>query len=106
MILLAYRHGLRVSELGDTLGKHSFPFVAENGGTPKGIEAMPTSANGKVAPRVVAKDGTRAPPLRRKNKDVRVREYLTEDECRRLIDTARKRGGRYGPRDALSIRMC
>jgi type 1 fimbriae regulatory protein FimB/type 1 fimbriae regulatory protein FimE len=37
---------------------------------------------------------------------VRAREYLTEEECRRLIDTARKRGGRYGLRDALSIRMC
>ena len=46
------------------------------------------------------------PPRRRRNKEVRVREYLTEDECRTLIATAKKRGGRYGLRDALAIRMC
>ena len=27
-------------------------------------------------------------------------------ECRTLIATAKKRGGRYGLRDALAIRMC
>jgi integrase len=48
----------------------------------------------------------RQPPRRRPNKQVRVREYLTEDECRTLISTAKKRGGRYGLRDALAIRMC
>jgi type 1 fimbriae regulatory protein FimB/type 1 fimbriae regulatory protein FimE len=46
------------------------------------------------------------PPRRRPNKEVRVREYLTENECRILITTARKRRGRYGLRDALAIRMC
>jgi type 1 fimbriae regulatory protein FimB/type 1 fimbriae regulatory protein FimE len=45
------------------------------------------------------------PPLRRPNKAVRVREYLTEEECRRLIAAAKKRG-RYGSRDALAILMC
>jgi integrase len=39
-------------------------------------------------------------------KEVRVREYLTEDKCRSVIAAARKRGGRYGLRDALAIRMC
>src|SRR5215469_4495656 len=47
-----------------------------------------------------------APPRRRPNKEIRVREYLTEDECRTLIAAARQRGGRYGLRDALAIRMC
>jgi len=36
-------------------------------------------------------------PRRGRNKEVRVREYLTEEECRRLIAAARKRG-RYGAR--------
>jgi integrase len=61
------------------------------------------SENGKVALRVVAADGKRPPPLRRKNE--RPRRYLTEEECRRLIGAARDRGGRYGARDALAIRM-
>ena len=57
---------------------------------------MPSTTNGKVALRVVA--GAQAkrlatPPRRRSNKEVRVREYLTEDECRTLIATAKKRGG-------------
>ena len=67
---------------------------------------MPTSANGKVPGRLVAVAGKRLPPQRRPNKEVRAREYLTEEECRRLIDTARQRGGRYGLRDGLAIRMC
>ena len=41
--------------------------------------------------------------LRRKpNADYRPREYLTEAEVERLIDTARKRG-RNGPRDSAAI---
>jgi len=67
---------------------------------------MPNTENGKVVLPVVAQDGKRLPPRRRPNKAVRVREYLTEEECRRLIGTAKKRGGRYGVRDALSIHMC
>jgi integrase len=66
---------------------------------------MPCTRNGKVALRVVGTQ-RQAPPRRLPNKEVRVREYLTEDECRTLITTARKRGGRYGLRDALAIRMC
>ena len=71
---------------------------------------MPSTRNGKVALlKVVA--GTQAerratPPRRRRNNEVRVREYLTEDECRSLISTAKKRAARYGLRDALAIRMC
>ena len=72
---------------------------------------MPSTGNGKVALQVVGGTAGRpAPerqlPRRRPNKEVRVREYLTEDECRTLIATARRRGGRYGLRDALAIRMC
>jgi len=74
---------------------------------------MPSTRNGKVRLQVIAGTAAdaateterRAPPRRRPNKEVRVREYLTEDECRALIATARKRG-RYGTRDALAIRMC
>jgi len=71
---------------------------------------MPSIKNGKVALKLQAAstetEQRNAPPRRRPNKEVRVREYLTEAECRALITTARKRGGRYGLRDALAIRMC
>ena len=70
---------------------------------------MPSTTNGKVGLRLVAvaqAERRATPPRRRPNKEVRVREYLTEDECRALITTAKKRGGRYGLRDALAIRMC
>jgi len=77
---------------------------------------MPSSGEGKVDLQMVAGTSVsadtgpqtrrRAPPRRRPNKEIRVREYLTEDECRTLITAARQRGGRYGLRDALAIRMC
>jgi integrase len=72
---------------------------------------MPSTGNGKLALKVVAGTTARSalerqPPRRQSNKAVRVREYLTEDECRTLIATAKKRGSRYGLRDALSVRMC
>jgi type 1 fimbriae regulatory protein FimE len=51
---------------------------------------VPTTENGKV------------PPRRRKNKDVRSREYLTDKEVTRLQDAA-KRIGRHGHRDASLI---
>lgn len=50
-------------------------------------------------------DGFRAksrPPARRRNADVREREYLTLDEYRAIRDAAKKTG-RYGTRDALLI---
>src|SRR5690349_21015029 len=72
---------------------------------------MPSTGNGKVAMKVVAGTAVwpapeRQPPRRRPNQEVRVREYLTEDECRTLSSTAKKRDGRYGLRDALAIRRC
>jgi type 1 fimbriae regulatory protein FimB/type 1 fimbriae regulatory protein FimE len=50
----------------------------------------PTTENGKV------------PPRRRKNKEVRSREYLTDKEVTALMDAARKTG-RHGHRDATLI---
>ena len=72
---------------------------------------IPSTGNGKVALQIVSGTAAgpapgRQPPRRLPQKTVRVREYLTEDECRTLIATAKKRGGRYGLRDALAIRMC
>jgi type 1 fimbriae regulatory protein FimE len=66
---------------------------------------MPSTRNGTL--RLATRNGESVvtPPLRRPNKALRVREYLTEEECRRLIATAKKRG-RYGSRDALAILMC
>ena len=66
---------------------------------------MPSTKNGTV--QLVTKAGQRVnvPPRRPANKDRRVREYLTDEECRRLIAAAKKRG-RHGTRDALAIRMC
>jgi site-specific recombinase XerD len=40
-------------------------------------------------------------PIRRKNTDLRTREYLTDDEVRSLIDVAKV--NRYGHRDATMI---
>jgi integrase len=51
-----------------------------------------------VAPRTV--NGT-VPPRRRRNAELRTREYLTETEIERLIKAAR--GNRYGLRDATMI---
>jgi integrase len=51
-----------------------------------------------VRPRIV--NGT-VPPRRRKNAEVRTREYLTETEIDRLINAARN--NRYGLRDATMI---
>jgi integrase len=53
-----------------------------------------------VRPRII--NGT-VPPKRRKNVEVRTREYLTEDEIDRLINAARH--NRYGLRDATMILM-
>jgi integrase len=55
-------------------------------------KAGPSTVNGKV------------PPLRRKNKDVRSREYLTAEEVDRLMAAA-KSLGRHGHRDATLILM-
>ena len=52
----------------------------------------PTTVNGKVAHR---------PPRRRRNADVRAREYLTDSEVNRLIAVAGK--NRYGHRDATMV---
>ncbi len=52
--------------------------------------SSPNIQNGKV------------PPLRRKNKDVRSREYLTSEEVDRLITAARSLG-RHGHRDSTLI---
>ena len=51
----------------------------------------PTAVNGTV------------PPLRGRNRDARPREYLTPKEIERLIQAAKKRGRRYGLRDATMI---
>ena len=51
----------------------------------------PTAVNGTV------------PPARRHNRDARPREYLTTKEVERLIEAAKKRGRRYGLRDATMI---
>lgn len=59
------------------------PFRGMNG-------SAPNTLNGKV------------PPPRKRNKDVRSREYLTGDEVERLINAARSLG-RHGHRDATLI---
>ena len=51
-------------------------------------KARPTLLNGTV------------PPPRRRNRDVRPREYLTPKEVERLIGAAKKSHRRYGLRDA------
>ena len=57
---------------------------------------------GKRRTRPTLLNGT-VPPPRGFNKDVRPREYLTPKEVERLIAAAKKRGRRYGLRDATMI---
>jgi type 1 fimbriae regulatory protein FimB/type 1 fimbriae regulatory protein FimE len=60
-------------------------------------DAAPATANGTVE-----KTARHAPPKRRKNAELRPREYLTEAEIGKLLKQARQRG-RYGLRDAAMI---
>jgi site-specific recombinase XerD len=62
---------------------------------------MPTVANGTVIKFL----GPKRPPARKRNAERRPREYLTEDEVERLIESARKTT-RYGQRDAAAILIC
>src|SRR5499427_9398785 len=55
---------------------------------------VPTTDNGTVADR-------RRPPPRKRNTEVRAREYLTDGEIARLISAAGK--NRYGHRDATMV---
>ena len=54
----------------------------------------PTTVNGTVTDR-------QHPPRRKRNAEVRAREYLTDGEIARLITAAS--GNRYGPRDATMV---
>jgi hypothetical protein len=61
---------------------------------------MPASVTHINRPRAEGtKPGREAPPKRRRNADVRSREYLTPEEVERLIAAARG-VGRHGQRDA------
>jgi type 1 fimbriae regulatory protein FimB/type 1 fimbriae regulatory protein FimE len=59
------------------------------------IETAPNTQHGTSAPRV-----RRAPPRRRKNAELRSREYLTEAEVERLIQAVRRRRsiGEHAPK--------
>ncbi len=58
--------------------------------------------SGRRTRRPTLLNGT-VPPSRRRNRDVRPREYLTPKEVERLIVAAKKSGRRYGLRDAAMI---
>jgi site-specific recombinase XerD len=74
------------------------PIDAPVCGAPGATGAQaPTTVNGTVEKTVRGK-----PPARRKNTDLRPREYLTETEVGKLQKEARQRG-RYGVRDAGMI---
>jgi site-specific recombinase XerD len=55
-----------------------------------------------VQPEKMAKSPKSAPPARRRNKEVRAREYLTLEEVLAMRDAA-KRSGRNGFRDSLLL---
>jgi integrase len=61
-----------------------------NRGVLRLVTTTPNTINGTV------------PPMRRRNADVRDREYLTPGEVEKLYQTAKKHG-RYGARDALMV---
>lgn len=63
-------------------------------------ENKASSTTGRRAPTIV--NGT-APPPRRRNADVRPREFLTAGEVERLRKAAGGRDGRHGHRDATLI---
>jgi site-specific recombinase XerD len=66
---------------------------------------MPNTQNGTVqrsVPRLRVVGDRALPPLRRRNSEVRPREYLTLAEVETLRKTVRERG-RYGHRDATMI---
>jgi site-specific recombinase XerD len=67
---------------------------------------MPNTQNGTVpksaAPRLRVVGGRASPPRRRRNSELRPREYLTQAEVETLRKAARERG-RYGHRDATMI---
>jgi integrase len=74
------------------------PIAAPVCGAPGATGAQaPITVNGTVE-----KPASGTPPKRRKNADLRPREYLTEAEVGKLQKEARKRG-RYGVRDAAMI---
>jgi integrase len=64
------------------------------------MKTLRKKPNRKARPTLL--NGT-APPPRRRNRDVRPREYLTPKEVERLITNAKRRGRRYGLRDATMI---
>src|SRR6186713_2981708 len=64
------------------------------------MRTLSKTARRKVRPTLL--NGT-VPPPRRHNRDVRPREYLTPKEVERLIGATKKRGRRYGVRDATMI---
>ena len=64
------------------------------------MKSLAKSGRRKVRPTLL--NGT-VPPPRRRNKDVRPREYLTPKEVERLIAAAKKGRRRYGLRDATMI---
>lgn len=45
------------------------------------------------------------PPIKKKNKEIRPREFLTPNEVDNLIDASKKLG-RHGHRDATILLMC
>src|SRR3990172_9895687 len=64
------------------------------------MKTLAKKAKRKTRPALL--NGT-VPPPRARNRDVRPREYLTPKEVERLIIAAKKRGRRYGLRDATMI---
>jgi type 1 fimbriae regulatory protein FimB/type 1 fimbriae regulatory protein FimE len=64
------------------------------------MKKLAKKANRKARPALV--NGT-IPPRRQPNKALRSREYLTPKEVERLIAAAKKRGKRFGLRDATMI---
>jgi type 1 fimbriae regulatory protein FimB/type 1 fimbriae regulatory protein FimE len=64
------------------------------------MKTLATSAHSSSRPTLV--NGT-VPQRRRRNRDVRPREYLTPKEVERLKAAAKKRERRYGLRDAAMI---
>src|SRR5437868_11008892 len=72
-------------------------------GTKTGQDIMKTKAkNTKRRTRPTAENG-KIPPRRVRYRELRPREYLTPKEVERLITAVKKRGKRFGLRDATMV---
>ncbi len=84
--------------------RFTFPKMYVNGRESWGIFAEIVPLKAQTSARPTIENGKVAPPIRRKNRDSRPREYLTPDEVARLMSAAGQ-AGRHPHRDRTLVLM-